>query len=166
MKKLILTAAFLVATTFGVMAQGSVDFHNEYWQAWGDTVDRGVYFADGRLIDDPTWSAQLVETADGATWTALGGPTFFYGPGLDGVFAFDGAPRTATQGTLAVEIYDGAGALVARSPSFQFQEGASVPPAPKDKFIVNFTAFTVPEPSTIALGVLGLGALLLFRRRK
>jgi hypothetical protein len=32
--------------------------------------------------------------------------------------------------------------------------------------MLNFRAFVVPEPSTIALGVLGLGALLLFRRRK
>jgi hypothetical protein len=31
---------------------------------------------------------------------------------------------------------------------------------------VGFNIHTVPEPSTIALGVLGLGSLLLFRRRQ
>jgi hypothetical protein len=155
-----------VATTFGVLAQGSVQFHNEYWQAWGDAVDRNVYLPDGVTgVDDSTWSARLVEF-DGTGYVEVAPKTYFYGTGLEGVFAWDGNTYTANSGTLAVEIYDGQDNMLARSPDFTYLKGNSSPPAPKDVFIVNFPGMIVPEPSTIALGVLGIGALLLFRRRK
>ena len=39
-------------------------------------------------------------------------------------------------------------------------------PTPTDTPMTGFTVVGVPEPSTIALGLLGLGAIALFRRRK
>jgi hypothetical protein len=42
--------------------------------------------------------------------------------------------------------------------------GGATPP--NSVGLTSFNLFVVPEPSTIALGVLGLGALLVFRRRK
>jgi hypothetical protein len=44
---------------------------------------------------------------------------------------------------------------------------ASPPGTPATMFgVTSFQLFVVPEPSIIALGALGLGALILFRRRK
>lgn len=168
MKKLILTSTLLVAGAFGVLAQGLVDFSNAPWEAWADggTIDRLVYYADGVTpIDDATWSAQLVEW-DGAAYQPLTAKLNFFGAGLEGIWGYDGTQVTATRSTLAVQIFDGAGAMVGQSPDFQYTKANSIPPSPADTLMVNFTAFAVPEPSTIALGVLGLGALLIFRRRK
>jgi len=53
--------------------------------------------------------------------------------------------------------------LRATSPSFDLKLAAS-PVNPVG--LVSFNIHQVPEPSVIALGVLGVGALLLFRRRK
>lgn len=49
------------------------------------------------------------------------------------------------------------------SPSFDLKLAAN-PVNPVG--LVSFNIHAVPEPSVIALGVLGVGALLLFRRRK
>jgi len=51
---------------------------------------------------------------------------------------------------------------------FAFKQILSSPPATSDTQLVNMPAFaiTVPEPSAIALGVIGVAGLLLVRRRK
>jgi hypothetical protein len=63
----------------------------------------------------------------------------------------------------------GNGALGQSAP-FAYTVPTSPTPPPTDLFMNNFAGFTVnqvPEPSTIALGLLGgLGTMLLFRRRK
>jgi hypothetical protein len=172
MKKLILSATFLVAGTMFVMAQGQVQMSNAPWEAWTDpTADRLVYLPDGTTpVSDPTWAAQLQENQAGV-WTDLGAPAFFFGPGLDGIWADDGVKRIVSVGAgvqteLRVNILDGAGAVLVSSEPFTFTMGTSVPPGPADVLMQNLPRIVVPEPSTIALGVLGLGALLLFRRRK
>lgn len=188
MKNLILTATFLVAGVLSTMAQGEIDFHNEYWQypdalQGGGTIDRLVYTAAGQPVGDATWYAVLVEDKVGnGTWTRVkqladpladGGNCYFYGAGLEGVFASDGIKRNASVSKLAVEIYDGTGTMLYRgggdTPNrdfFSYTRGNTTPPATTDTMPMGLRAITVPEPSTIALGVLGLGALLLFRRRK
>jgi hypothetical protein len=144
---------------------------NAPWEAWTDAgVDRLVYNADGTLVSDPTWSAQLQED-QGGQWVNLGDPAFFFGPGLDGIWADDGVKRivsvpAGTATTLRVAILDGTGAVQVYGDSFSFTMDPTTPAPPSATIMQNLTAITVPEPSTIALGVLGLGALLLFRRRK
>lgn len=175
MKKLLLTATFLVAGSFSMLAQGLLDFSNAPWEAWSDpSVDRLIYYADGSTpIDDATWSAQLMNASDPANLVAIGDPAFFFGAGLEGIWANDGVQRNAAVSTLAVAIFDGAGNMLAWGggaggvgTTFEYTKGNSIPPSPTDTLMINFRGFAVPEPSTIALGVLGLGALLLFRRRK
>lgn len=173
MKKLILSTTFLIVGTFGVLAQGLMDFSNASWEAWTDTsVDRLIYKSAGVPVDDATWSAQLMNASNPGNLVAIGDRVNFLGVGLEGMFASDGTQRTAPAGALAVAIYDGAGQMLAwgggaggAGTTFTFTQGASIPPSPTDFLMVNFRGFVVPEPSTIALGVLGLGALLLFRRR-
>jgi len=181
MKKLILGTTFLVAGSFTVLAQGLCDFSNAPWEAWPqpDTKDRLVYMGGsaGAFTDpiaDATWSAQLVQYV-GGNWQKLGTPQLFFGAGLEGIWAYDGTKVDVTavpvnvggvMQNVAVEIYDGAGGFVARSPGFVYTKANSPVPSPTDTLMINFSAFAVPEPSTIALGVLGLGALLLFRRRQ
>lgn len=52
---------------------------------------------------------------------------------------------------------------------FAFKDPLSSPPGATDNFMVNFQGFsitqTIPEPSTIALGALGVAGLLFFRRK-
>jgi len=176
MKKLILSTTFLIAGTLGILAQGVVDFSNAPWEAWPEPtpLDRLVYVdrtsAGGTLVSDATWTAALFEL-QGADYVKLGASINFFGTGLEGIYASDGiqrviskAPLTAT--TLQIRVFNGQGTLMGTSPDFQYTQATSVPPSPTDTLMVNLRAFAVPEPSTIALGVLGLGALLLFRRRK
>lgn len=60
-----------------------------------------------------------------------------------------------------------AGAMYGESAPFNYTLRVSDPPSPSDTLMLNLRAFAlVPEPSSIALGVLGIGALVLFRRRK
>jgi hypothetical protein len=59
------------------------------------------------------------------------------------------------------------GARYGESAPFNYTLMVSTPPSPTDTLMLNLRAFAlVPEPSSIALGVLGIGALVLFRRRK
>jgi hypothetical protein len=59
------------------------------------------------------------------------------------------------------------GAMYGQSDPFGYVIRVSDPPAPADTQMLNLRAFAlVPEPSSVALAVLGMGALVLFRRRK
>jgi len=66
--------------------------------------------------------------------------------------------------------YDAAvagGGIYGHSEPFQYTITANVPPPPGDFLMKNLRGFgLVPEPSTIALGIVGLASLLLLRRRK
>jgi len=174
MKKLILSTTFLIAGTFSILAQGQVDFFNDPSEAWPDSIDRYVYVdsVGGTRVTDNTWTARLFENG-----TQLGDPIAFLGtiPGFEGIyegiFPNDGVKRVVSvlQGvatTLEVRVFNGQGVFVGASAPFSYTMGSSIPPAPGDTLMIGFRAFAVPEPSTVALGVLGLSALLLFRRRK
>jgi hypothetical protein len=173
MKKLFLTTTFLIAGVAGVLAQGAVNFSNSA-SDYGDGIDRWVYvdFVGGQKVVDTSWSAQLWENV-GGTFESVGGRQNFLGAvgGIftEGTWLFQGRTLTADRGeatTLQVRIYDGAGTELAQSTPFAYTPPTSASPAPSDLLMTEFRAFAVPEPSTIALGVLGLGALLIFRRRK
>jgi hypothetical protein len=174
MKKTILMATFLVANALSVFAQGELYPGNGFWLPWDVDPgrDRTIKDAAGVPIIDTTWSVSIDQLV-GGNWEPIGAKLNFMGAGLDGCFDTDGATRVAAVSTLSVAVYDGSGALLARGggqggvgTDFQYAKRSSTPPSPTDTLMINFYGFTVPEPSTIALGVLGLGALLLFRRRK
>jgi hypothetical protein len=174
MKKLILSTTFLIAGTFSILAQGLVDMSNAPWEAWPETTppDRLIYVdvVGGTLVSDASWTAQLFENR-GGNFVALGNPVNFFGAGLEGIFANDGTARALSVGVgqttqLQVRVFNGTGALLGQSLPFNHTVVASIPPSPSDTLMVGLRAFAIPEPSTVALGVLGLGALLLFRRRK
>jgi len=174
MKKLILSTTFLIAGTFSILAQGQVDFFNDPAEAWPDSIDRYVYVdtVGGTRVTDNSWTAGLFENG-----TQLGDRIAFLGTiagfeGIyEGIFPNDGVKRIisvpiATPTTLEVRVFNGQGVFLGASAPFAYTMGNTIPPALGDTLMINFRAFAVPEPSTIALGVLGLGALLLFRRRK
>jgi len=184
MKKLFLSTTFLFAGVLSVLAQGLVDFSNAPWEAWPEPTppDRLIYLGTGTTagtgvpIADVAYTAGLFENR-GGTWVQLGDKLPFFGPGLEGIIAGDGIPRVlgvapgaATQ--LQIRVYDPTGNELQVSSgvnTIPYTQAQSVPPSPTDTLMVNLRAFSVvpvPEPSTVALGVLGLGALLLFRRRK
>jgi hypothetical protein len=172
MKKLILTTTFLVAGVIGVMAQGPVNFSNSPFD-YGDGIDRLVYEDIGMTIPvgNATWQAQLEENV-GGVWTPVGGPTPFLGDVggtfTAGIWQFVGRSLNVAGGVetqLRVAVLD-QGNVLATSDPFAYTPPTSTTPPPSALLMTEFRAFGVPEPSTIALGVLGLGALLLFRRRK
>jgi hypothetical protein len=175
MKKLLLITTFLVSGAIGLMAQGKIGFDNNPY-GFADSIESGgsvdylVYSEIGVPVADDTWTAQLYQ--DGA---AIGVPIPFYGAAFPGVWGAavdpDAGVRTlnsagGVQATLEVRVFDGTGALLGSSDPFAFTPSTSPTPPPSDLLMSSFRGFVVPEPSTIALGVLGLGALLLFRRRK
>jgi hypothetical protein len=171
MKKTILTTTFLIAGAIGVFAQGAINFSNSPFD-YTDGIDRLVYDATGAPISDSTLKAQLYENV-GGTWTAVGAPTAFLGSiggtFTTGIWQFVGrtlnAPKGATS-SLQVGVLDAQNNVLKLSDPFNYTSPTSATPPPSALIMTEFRAFQVPEPSTIALGVLGLGALVLFRRRK
>ncbi len=66
------------------------------------------------------------------------------------------------------DIVNGAGYKGSSGP-FLYTWEASFPPAPTDTQLVTMPAFSIspiPEPSVIALSLLGVAGMLLFRHRK
>jgi hypothetical protein len=184
MKKLLLTTTFLAAGVIGLFAQGKIAFDNQVYNfndsiENGGSVDYKVYFAGGMTagneINDATWTAQLFQNG-----TALGDKIPFYGndqpgvwnanaPSEDPLFGSRTLVGVAAGGTatgLEVRIFDGTGTFRGASATFDYKSPSSPTAPASDYYMNNFRGFSVPEPSTIALGVLGLGALLLFRRNK
>jgi hypothetical protein len=175
MKKSILTTTFLIAGAIGLLAQGVVSVDNNPY-SFANSIESGgtenylMLGYDGLPVVNSSWSVQLFEGT-----TARGARLNFYGDAFPGVWdaasdPFGGARSLGVAGgvqtSLSIAVYDGAGTEIARSNPFNYTPPTSPTPAPTDLLMANFRGFQVPEPSTVALGVLGLGALLLFRRRK
>lgn len=163
MKKVLLAALF-VAASLSASAQGTINFSNI----------GNPFTLDGNAIGSGAGlSAQLV--VNGAD---VGDPANFLANGF-----FAGGARTVagvaggTAVDVSVNVLDGSGSVVGSSNTFSVTLGnAGVPPStPAVLNGLNALALTsggaapvtppVPEPSTIALAILG-GAALLLRRRK
>jgi len=183
MKKTLLATTFLVAGTVGLLAQGIIVFDNQPYNfdnsiELGGNVEYKIYASGtenqdgtitGTLASNPAWRAYLFQGG-----SALGAGL----PLVDGVLNTANDPTTGNRtmttaagvaSTLEVRIFDGdvaAGRLLGASKPFAYTPPTDPLSPPSAYFMANFRGFVVPEPSTVALGVLGLGALLLFRRRK
>ena len=193
MKKLIATAILSLIVVSG-WAQGTVDFRNG-GITFRSAADRLVKDVDGTTpLVGVNYVAQLFyvagASADLSHALASGTPVTFrvattLSKGIwlptslgntSPIRILDGVGENGTA-TLQVRVWDitkfqsydaakAAGGLTGASAPFAY----TVPAAgnqPDAYYMDNLRGFAlVPEPSTIALGVLGLGSLLLFRRRK
>jgi hypothetical protein len=181
MKKTLLATTFLVAGTVGLLAQGTfgtIVFDNQPYNfdnsiELGGTVEYKIYASGtanpdgsitGTLASNPAWRAFLYQSGN-----AIGAGL----PIVDGVLdTANGANRTlgtapGVATSLEVRIFESAGGnLLGSSAPFAYTPPSDPLSPPGAYYMANFRGFVVPEPSTVALGVLGLGALLLFRRRK
>ncbi len=191
MKKLI-PFLMLVGVTSG-FSQGQVNFNNLPANFTdGATVDRFVYLntVGGTKLSGTNFLAQLYYVAGNgladptllgslAPLTAAPGK-FFASTTTSRLGVWQGGTRTfsnlgeGVQGTLMVRVWDGGDGTIdyahasikGESNPFLFTPPMS-PPAPDQLLTYGLRAFAVtPEPSAIALGVLGIAGLLLIRRRK
>jgi len=179
MKKLLiaLAAAFIAVASYG---QGQVVFANKV----GTTVDAPVTVAGSNPVvgPGPAWSAQLFLAGANSSLTALGTPTTFRAAGTGGAAVAD---RYWVTQTVDVPVaagsdanfvvrawqtsfgsYDAAlGKASGESPQFTANVGGGTLPPSNLTTLKAFQVTIVPEPSIIALGVLGASALLLRRRK-
>ena len=192
MKKLIVTAILGLAVV-STWAQGTVDFRNG-GITFRTVADRNVYDADGTtLLKGNNWVAQLYylsgpdrgpDIATALVVTNLAVPfRSTTSTGVGGVWVtltpiriLDNVAIGATA-TLQVRVWDvtkfstfaaaiAGGGLYGQSAPFNYTVPA--PGSPPDAYYMDAlrSFHLVPEPSAIALGVLAVGSLLLFRRRK
>jgi hypothetical protein len=174
MKKSLLIIACLVAS-LSAFAQGTVNFANA-----GGGVTAPVTNQDGSRLAGAGFQAQLLvgATADSLTPVATtgfltGGGAGFFNGGVVTLSAHAPGSRPFFQ-VRAWDVSSGAtfDAASVRGQSTVFQLGVTTglggggsPPAPPAA-LVGLTSFQlVPEPSTIALAILGAGALLLRRSK-
>jgi len=183
MKKLLLTTAVILFGVVSSWAQGTVNFANATAQ-----IDAPDFVKLGSAAQvaavGPTYAAQLYiapnGTVDPTAFVAVGSPVA-YSTGLDAGYFFGGSIATSfaagtqvavqvrafntTQGANFQAASTASAAQIGLSNIIQgYTLGGQTPPASLIG-LQSFTIAVVPEPSTIALGVIGAAALLLRRRR-
>jgi hypothetical protein len=181
MKKLIPFLVLLAGATIA-MAQGTVNFANSV--TFATTADRLVRNPDGTpatgsLTTDPaTLVAQLYYGANAGSLTAHTATPARFRPGSTGLWL--GGARTltgfapGTTLTLEVRAWDMRTGATWEAAGIRGQSGTFTYTIPLDPlsppaayFMEGMRGFTlVPEPSVIGLGLIGVGALFMLRRRK
>jgi hypothetical protein len=169
MKKTIIAIAALLMTA-AAYAQGTVNFANRI---------SGVFDQPILLTTDTTQGAGTIAgttaqllLVNGTSVTPVGTAITFRG--TSGALAkyFDGGsveiPGTSAGGTATLRVrISGTGVQTKDSASFTQALGGGTLPAENMTTFVGFNVTpAVPEPTTIALGVLGAAALIAARRRK
>jgi MYXO-CTERM domain-containing protein len=193
MKKLLLTAAAILATlniygqgqgVVSFTSVGATDASGKKIQdptgayAGGSAYRVALYWGAGSETDD----RNLVQIGASTTFlTGASAGTYFGGgrtittPGstVNGpVLAFQVRGWTAAHGATYEEALQNGAASVGRNPIFTLKTkdpGNALETTPNLYTATGYQGFRltpVPEPSAIALGVLGVGALLMLRRRK
>jgi hypothetical protein len=190
MKKTATILSFAVAA-FAVQADQAINFNNNnlgtprlvsFDSTFGALAGTGV---KNGVADGASYVAQLFQVSGGSL-TAIGATANFRAATTASPGTWSGGTRTlvgATQGaelTLQVRAWDSAfasydaakaaGKGAGESATFTFKDAMSSPPGAADNFMVNFQGFSItqgviPEPSTVALGALGVAGLLFFRRK-
>jgi hypothetical protein len=195
MKKLLLTLAFAAAATVASYAQGTITFANtvasrimldadgsgpqaavavpggtalNYGVFWGaaGTAESGLTLNEGPVGTAHATSAGIINA--GSPYQIVGGAELstvsIQIRAWSSSFGRDWETASRTSGALYGKTDVRQVRLAATAgPGTIIWQGSTGTAA--DRFTA-FTVSPVPEPSTIALAVLGLGSLLLFRRRK
>jgi hypothetical protein len=191
MKKVLLIAAFSLVTTLG-FSQGQINFLNTSGALGGPARQVTTLNVPGATNGTPltgvNYVAQLFLASDFSAVVSEA-PAPFRVSTTSQPGTWNGGVRNFIVGQSHLEVgdtvnlvvrvwdttlfasYDLAvtgGGVVGQSAAFSYL----IPPAgtpPAGLAMANFQAFTVspvPEPSTIALGILGAGSLLFLRRKK
>jgi len=181
MKKILIAVAAMVATV-GLWAQGSVNFSN-----YPAAVRQAFYDADGTSLLGPTFYAQLYVGDTAGSLSAVGLPTAFKttSGAPNGFFLGGAVALTQNWGatifyqakvySTSQTSYEAASVIpnqhVGATTVLSMQlpsKGVSDPPPTAPNMVFEklvLTIVPVPEPSAIALGVLGGLGLFLLRRR-
>jgi len=173
MKKILLTAVAMLAA-LSLYGQGNVNFANA-----GVGLNSPFFDVGGARLGAGTYTIELLAGPDAGSLVAAGAA-------YTGAFAngyFNAGQRTVSNVTTAtavalVRVWDNMGGTItsfaaAQAAGVRFGQSAATfnisltttPATPAT--MVNLGSITlVPEPSTIALGLLGAVGAFLFRRRK
>jgi len=181
MKKQLLTLALVMLAAAASYAQGTIQLQNSVGTPIGidannDGVkDRNAAATDGVVVSVWFGAAGASSDADLARFgtTAQVGAGGVISGGLN-VFGLGTGTDGGQTVSLQIRAVTADGALSGRTKVAQVVLGPTAGPGTviwqgntgTDVNRFKPLLLTVPEPSTIALGVLGLGSLLLFRRRK
>jgi len=180
MKKLILTVAAVIVSV-AAFAQGEVNFNNR-----SGSVDAKVTFSDTGLGVAAGFTAQLYGGPEGTALGALAAltPTTTFRTSSAAANGYiNGTPVSVpgvapgSKAALVMRVYPAGGAFTAKGDAGMGESNLIVVSLGGGTIVTpnmdGLQAFTVaagggpiiPEPSTIALAVLGAGALLLRRRK-
>jgi hypothetical protein len=185
--KRIIPFVVLLAGAIGVSAQTftpQVDFNNN--RTYTTVRDRDVYNLDGSTaLVGTQYRAQLYYGADAGSLQAVtAAPVSFRDPA--NIPAGSPLPGTWIGGTRVLTGFTAGQVVVLQVRAWDSTTGAdyasagvrgqsatftySVPPSgalPSAQYLENLSSFQlVPEPSVIGLGLIGVGALFMLRRRK
>jgi len=184
MKKLIIVSLALAAATT-MYAQGTVKFATTGGRASYATVADGSSIAVGSFLGADMIGAVMYEGKEigcesfvdksGVPSGRLGGGTLaIEGLAAGGTFTFTLEAFNAAYEAVSdkSQLYAGGpdGIYYGVSAPFTYTTGnpsdpLALPAAAMNVANFGVNAYSVPEPTTIALGILGLSSLLLFRRR-
>jgi hypothetical protein len=173
MKKLIVAVAFGL-TAVGALAQGQFNFGNRVTVAG---IDAKVFTAAGVPLDGDAWLAQAYVGLDVGSLAPVGAALPFRSGTAAGYISSTAVTTSFADGTsVMVEMrawekakgatYEAAqagGGLFGKSNAVGLKVAVAPSPPPDMVGLQSFSL--VPEPSTMALGVLGAAALLLRRRK-
>jgi hypothetical protein len=172
MKKLIIITACLSVAPLA-FGQGELLFGNRVTAAGINAI---VTDGAGNPLDGGTWMAQLYAGATADSMVAVGDAVGFRtGAAAGYITSVARSVAGSDSGTsvfAAMAAWDGAGGMsyddaLVRGMSAPVQVTLSAPPATPAPMagLQSFSVAVIPEPSTMALGMLGIGALMLRRRR-
>jgi hypothetical protein len=172
MKKLIIAMAALLVSV-SAFGQGAVVFNNRVT----GTVDAKVTLAgvgtpiqDGVPVAAAKWEAQLFGGPEGGALVALTPKTTFRTGNAAGyVVPVDvtlGNVAAGAKASLQMKVASTDGLGSGASKVFSVTTGGGTLPPANLAGLEAFSVTYVPEPSTIALGLLGAAGLLVLRRRK
>ncbi len=181
--KHLMSAAAVVSVSVGACAQGTVNFNNSKSTVGGNGAK--VTYYGSTLGVNSQFVAQLWAGPDASSLAPIGatlafrdgaGVGFLNTTGQDTERVIVSVPKGG-MATIRIYVWEGAkgiqfqtavsnGSMVGLSNIFTVKTGGDGDPATLPANLVGLQPFSliVPEPSTLALGALGLGALL-WRRR-
>jgi len=163
-------AMSILGSTLNASGQRQVTFNNRV----AGVVDARVTFADGPNAGQGVgagYTAQRFGGADVASLTALNPATTFRTSSaaaqgyVNGIVVDVPGIAPGNKATVVMKVFDSTGFKAGESAPITITLGGGVLVPANLEGMQPFTATIIPEPSTIALAALGLGALLLRRRK-